>query len=392
MNTVDSGCGVGTALAHAGIHPQDHHGFVNTPSYRGSTVVYPNVASLQSGAQRYSYGRWGNPTSDALAEAITDLEGAAGTVLCPSGLSACTTAILAAVGAGDHILIPDSVYAPTRHFCETAGKRFGIEVTYYDPRVGADIEGLFQPNTKAVFTESPGSHTFEIQDVPAIAEVAHRRNALVIMDNTWATPLLFKAIPAGVDLSLMAATKYIVGHSDALLGTIAASPRAWEQLKAFHLQSGIFVGPDDVNLALRGLRTLQVRLARHQESALEVARWLEGRPEVARVNHPALASHPNHALWSRDFLGASGLFSFVTRPAPFSAVAAMLDGLRYFALGYSWGGFESLALPADPRKMRTATAWSEPGHLVRLHIGLEDPADLIHDLERGFDRFNHVGP
>lgn len=382
--------GAGTVLAHAGSHPEEHHGFVNPPIYRGSTVVFPDVETMSKGGQRYGYGRWGNPTSAALTEAITALEGAEGTVLCPSGLSACTTAILSAVGAGDHLLVPDSVYAPTRHFCETAGKRFGIETSYYDPSIGAGIEALFRPNTKAVFTESPGSHTFEVQDIAAIAEVAHRRDALVIMDNTWATPLLFKPIAAGVDLSLMAATKYVVGHSDALLGTVAAGPRAWDRLKALHFQLGMFVGPDDVNLALRGLRTMGVRLARHQDSALKVARWLEGRDEVARVLYPALPSHPQHALWRRDFSGASGLFSFVTKAAPFAAVKAMLDELSFFALGYSWGGFESLAMTVDPRKMRSVTNWDEPGHLIRLHIGLEDSADLIADLEQGFDRFRAV--
>lgn len=382
--------GTGTVLAHAGSHPEEHHGFVNPPIYRGSTVVFPDVETMSSGGQRYGYGRWGNPTTAALTEAITALEGAEGTVLCPSGLSACTTAILAAVGAGDHLLVPDSVYAPTRHFCETAGKRFGIETSYYDPSIGAGIEALFRPNTKAVFTESPGSHTFEIQDIAAIAAVAHRRDALVIMDNTWATPLLFKPIAAGVDLSLMAATKYVVGHSDALLGTVAAGPRAWDRLKALHFQLGMFVGPDDVNLALRGLRTMGVRLARHQDSALKVARWLEQRDEVARVLYPALPSHPQHALWRRDFSGASGLLSFVTKAAPFAAIKAMLDELSFFALGYSWGGFESLAMTVDPRKMRSVTKWDEPGHLIRLHIGLEDPADLIADLEQGFDRFRAV--
>lgn len=382
--------GAETVLTHAGSHPEEHHGFVNPPIYHGSTVVFPDVETMRTGGQRYAYGRWGNPTTEALAEVVTALEGAEGTVLCPSGLSACTTAILAAVGAGDHLLVPDSVYAPTRHFCDTASKRFGIETSYYNPSIGAGIEALFRPNTKAVFTESPGSHTFEIQDIPAIAEVAHRRDALVIMDNTWATPLLFKPIAAGVDISLMAATKYVVGHSDALLGTVAAGPRAWDRLKALHFQLGMFVGPDDVNLALRGIRTMGVRLARHQESALKIARWLEGRDEVARVLYPALPSHPQHALWRRDFSGASGLFSFITKAAPLAAVDAMLDKLSFFALGYSWGGFESLAMTVDPRKMRSVTNWDEPGHLVRLHIGLEDPADLIADLEKGFERFRAV--
>lgn len=382
--------GAGTVLTHAGSHPEDHHGFVNPPIYHGSTVVFPDVDTMLGGKQRYGYGRLGNPTSDALNEVIAALEGAEGSVLCPSGLSACTTAILAAVGAGDHLLVPDSVYAPTRHFCDSAAKRFGIETSYYDPTIGAGIEALFRPNTKAVFTESPGSHTFEIQDIPAIAEVAHRHDALVIMDNTWATPLLFKPLAAGVDLSLMAATKYVAGHSDVLLGTVAAGPRAWDKLKALHVQLGLFVGPDDVNLGLRGIRTMGVRLARHQDSALKVARWLEGRDEVARVLYPALPSHPQHDLWLRDFSGASGLFSFVTKAAPFEAVKAMLDGLSFFALGYSWGGFESLAMTVDPRKIRSATRWDEPGHLVRLHIGLEEPDDLIADLEKGFARFRAV--
>lgn len=382
--------GLGTVLTHAGTHPEDHHGFVNPPIYRGSTVVFPDVDTMSSGGQRYQYGRWNNPSTEALAEAMTTLEEAAGCVLTPSGLSACTTALLAVVGAGDHLLVLDSVYAPIRHFCDTVGRRMGIETTYYDPVIGAGIEALFRPNTRAVITESPGSHTFEMQDIPAIAEVAHRHDALVITDNTWATPLFFKPLVAGADISLMAATKYVVGHSDALLGTVAAGPRAWEKLKAFHFQLGIHVGPDDVTLALRGLRTMGVRLARHQESAMKVAHWLEQQPEVARLLHPALSSHPQHDLWRRDFSGSSGLFSFVTKAAPFEAVKAMLDGLSYFRLGYSWGGFESLAMTVDPRKIRSATSWEEPGHLVRLHVGLEEPGDLIADLAKGLVRFrNH---
>jgi cystathionine beta-lyase len=382
--------GAGTLLAHSGSHPEDHHGFVNPPVHRGSTVLFPSVDAMTTGNGRYGYGRWGNPNTAALTEAIVALEGAEGAVLCPSGLSACTTAILAVVGAGDHLLVPDSFYAPTRHFCDTAGRRFGFETTYYDPIMGAAIADLFRPNTKGVFVESPGSHTFEVQDIPAISDVAHRRNALVIADNTWATPLFFEPLTAGADISLMAATKYVVGHSDALLGTVAAGPRAWEKLKALHYQLGMFVGPDDVNLGLRGLRTMQVRLARHQDSATKIASWLDGREEVTKVLYPALSSHPNHALWKRDFSGASGLFSFVTMAAPHEAVKAMLDDLSFFGLGYSWGGFESLAMTVDPRKIRSATSWQEPGHLIRLHIGLEDPSDLIADLEKGFERFRSM--
>lgn len=379
-----------TLIAHVGSHPKDHYGFVNTPIYRGSTVVFPSVESMQNGDQRYQYGRWNNPSTEALCEAISSLEGAEGSVLCPSGLSACVTAILSVVGAGQHILVPDSVYAPTRHFLDTAGQRFGIQTTYYDPRIGAQIEALYQPNTRAVFTESPGSHTFEIQDIPAIAAAAHRHGILVLLDNTWATSLYFKAIKHGVDLSIMAATKYIVGHSDALIGTIAASARAWPQLKSYHFESGTYVSPDDANLALRGLRTLDVRLERHHRNALCVAKWLEAQRQVSRVIYPGLSSHPQHDLWLRDFSGATGLLSFVTKPAPISAVRALLDKLDLFGLGYSWGGFESLAMTVDPRKIRSTTSWSEEGHLIRLHIGLENPDDLIADLTTGFRRFDAV--
>ena len=375
-----------TLLAHAGSNPSDHHGFVNTPVYRGSTVVFPSVDAMASGNGRYQYGRWNNPSTEALVEAISALEDAEGTVLCPSGLSACSTAILSAVGAGEHLLVSDSVYGPTRHFCETAGKRMGIETSYYDPAIGAGIDALFRPNTRAIFLESPGSHTFEIQDVPAIAAIARAREALTIIDNTWATPLFFKPLAHGADITVMAATKYIVGHSDALLGTIAAGPRAWAQLKAYHFQTGLHVGPDDVTLTLRGLRTLDVRLERHQRNALRIAQWLEDREEVARVLYPALPSHHQHALWRRDFTGASGLFSFVTKTASAPAVAAMLDHLELFGLGYSWGGYESLAMTVDPRRLRSVTDWNAPGHLIRLSIGLEDPDDLIADLGRGLDR------
>ncbi|WP_246329309.1 cystathionine beta-lyase [Chthonobacter rhizosphaerae] len=377
-----------TLLAHGGRHPREHHGFVNPPVYHGSTVTFPDTATLLSGQQRYTYGRHGSPTMDGLKELLAALEGAETVVLCPSGLSAVTTAILAVVGAGGHILVTDSAYAPARQFCNTLAKSFGIETTYYDPTIGAGVEALIQPNTKAIYTETPGSLTFEMQDLDAIAAVARRRDLMVVTDNTWATPLYYKPLAHGADLSLMAGTKYVVGHSDALLGTVAAGPRAAAALKRVYTNLGLCVGPDDANLGLRGLRTLGVRLARHHESGLTVARWLQGRPEVAKVLHPALPDFPGHDLFARDFKGATGLFSFVTREAPLDAVKAMLDGLGLFGLGYSWGGFESLAIVSDPRKIRTATTWDEPGHLIRLHIGLEDPADLIADLEAGFDRFN----
>ncbi len=381
---------VTTRLAHGGRDPRAQHGFVNPPVYHGSTVTFPDVETLLNGRQRYHYGRRGTPTSDALASLLAELDGAAGVVLCPSGLNAISTALLSLVSAGDHVLITDSVYGPGRHFADHVLKRLGIEVAYYDPTIGAGIESLLKPNTRVVLTEAPGSQTFEMQDIPAIAAVVRAHGAYTVTDNTWATPLFFRPLDHGVDIALMAATKYVVGHSDVLMGTVAANARAWPKLKAFHGDAGLCCGPDDINLALRGLRTMGVRLARHQESALRVAIWLETRPEVARVLHPALPSDAGHALWARDFKGASGLFAFVTQPMAMDAVAAMLDGLAYFGLGYSWGGFESLAIVADPRKIRTATRWTDEGHLIRLHIGLEDPKDLIADLEAGFERMNAV--
>ncbi|WP_237151706.1 cystathionine beta-lyase [Oryzibacter oryziterrae] len=385
-----SSAGTFTKLSHAGRAPREFHGFVNTPVYHGSTVTFPDVETMMSGRQKYQYGRRGSPTTDTLADALSALDGAAGTVLCPSGLSAVTTALLSVLDAGDHLLMSDSAYDPGRYAATTVLNRFGIETSFYDPHIGAGIEAHFKPNTKAVLTESPGSLTFEIQDIGAISEVAHRHDAYVIMDNTWATPVYFRPLDHGVDIAFMASTKYVVGHSDVMIGTVAANARAWRKLHTYHGSMGLCVGPDDVYLATRGLRTMGVRLARHFESALKVATWLEGRPEVAKVLYPALPSHPDHALWKRDFKGASGLLSFVTRTPSLDAVKAMLDGLSWFGLGYSWGGFESLAIVADPRKSRTATKWDEPGQLIRLHIGLEDVDDLIADLAAGFDRLNAV--
>jgi cystathionine beta-lyase len=382
---------IATRLAHGGRDPRRQHGFVNPPVYHGSTVTFPDVDTMLSGKQTYTYGRRGSPTMDALSSLLAELDGAAGVMLVPSGLAAISTALLSVVSAGDHLLVTDSAYGPGRHFCDTVLKRLGVETTYYDPAVGADIEALLRPNTRAILLESPGSLTFEIQDVPAIAAVARARGIRTVIDNTWATPLFFRPLDHGVDIALMAGTKYVVGHSDVLIGTIAATAEAFPALRATHGALGLCVGPDDVNLSLRGLRTMKVRLDRHQQSALAVARWLEGRPEVARVLHPALPSHPGHAIFARDFKGSSGLFSFVTRPGPVEGVKAMLDGLVLFGLGYSWGGFESLAILADPRHSRSATRWEEPGHLVRLNIGLEDPDDLIADLAAGFDRLRAVG-
>lgn len=366
-----------------GRDPAANHGFVNPPVIHASTVCFESTEVMHSGSAPYHYGRRGTPTTDALTSALTDLEGAAGTVLTPSGLAACSLALLAAVKTGDHILITDSVYQPTRHFSSTVLEPMGIEVEYYDPLIGSDIASLFKDNTTVVFTEAPGSQTFEMQDIPAIAKVAHEKGALVILDNTWGTPLHFKSFEKGVDITIQAGTKYIVGHSDVMLGTVSANEKAWPRLIEVHGAMGYHVGPNDVYLALRGLRTMGVRLAQHQKSALEIAKWLETRPEVERVLYPALESDPGHALWKRDFTGACGLFGVILKDASKAQACALLDSLELFGLGYSWGGFESLALYANPSTSRTATEWNESGALIRLHIGLENVNDLKADLENG---------
>lgn len=379
--------GVNTRLAHLGPSPHDFHGFVNPPVVHASTVLFPNARTMETRDQKYTYGTRGTPTTDALCDAINELEGSAGTVLVPSGLTAVTVPFLAFLSAGDHALIVDSVYFPTRHFCDTMLKRLGISVDYYDPAVGADIETLIKPNTRLVHTEAPGSNTFEMQDIAAISAVAHRHGAVVTMDNTWATPVYFKPLDFGVDVSIHAATKYPAGHSDVLLGTVSANAATWPQLLETHGTLGICGSPDDSYQVMRGLRTMGVRLARHQESALAVASWLEGREDVARVLHPALPSFPGHDLWKRDFKGASGIFSFVLAadsPEKFKPKAhAFLDALRYFGLGYSWGGYESLAVHVGLGDRRICKAPAE-GPVLRLQIGLEDVADLKKDLEAGF--------
>lgn len=372
-----------TEVVLAGRNPSEQFGFVNTPIYRGSTVLSPTVADFLGKKGRYVYGRRGTPTTESLATAITQLEGGAGTALLSSGLSAITTALMATVRAGDHLLVADTVYGPTRHFCDTILSGFGVEITYYDPLAGAKIADLFRPNTRAVFLESPGSLSFEVQDVPAIAEAAHARGAAVLMDNTWATPIYLRPHDFGVDLSIQAGTKYLGGHADANLGTISATADYWPRVKETAGSLGLNPGPEDVFLMLRGLRTLAVRLERHMVSGLKIAHWLAGRPEVLRVLHPALESHPQHVLWKRDFKGASGLFSVVLKPYPAAAVATFIETLELFGIGASWGGFESLIIPFDCKKIRTATQWNPGGPTVRLHIGLEDPDDLIADLESG---------
>ena len=380
-----------TRLAHAGREPARQHGFVNTPIYRGSTVIFPTVAALEANDQAFTYGRLGTPTVRALEEAIAELEGGHRTLLTPSGLSAIATSLLAFLAAGDELLIVDSVYRPARRFCDNVLKRLGVTITYYDPRIGADIARLITKKTKVVFTESPGSQTFEVQDIPAIAEAAHAAGAVVILDNTWATPLYFKPFAHGADVSIQAATKYIGGHADIMLGSIAMNEKTLGVVAKTHEDLGLCVGPEDVYLGLRGLRSLGVRLARHQQSALEIARWLAERPEVARVIHPGLPSDPGHTLWKRDFTGSSGLFSIVLKPVPHERLAVMLDGLSLFGMGYSWGGFESLILPFDPRAYRSATQWQAEGPALRIHIGLEDVDDLKADLDAGFARLTARG-
>jgi cysteine-S-conjugate beta-lyase len=362
-----------------------NHGFVNPPVHHVSTVLYSSAEDFLARRARYLYGRRGTPTTEALENALRALEGpdCAGVALVPSGLAAISTALLATLNTGDHLLVTDSAYQPTRKFCDGVLPRYGIATTYYDPLIGEGIGALFQSNTRAVFVESPGSLSFEIQDVPAIA-AAHARGAVVLMDNTWATPLYFRAFDKGVDLSIQAATKYIGGHSDLMLGTISANKATWQRLSDTVHALGLCVGPDDIYLGLRGLRTMGVRLAHHHQAGLKVARWLEQRPEIARVLHPALESDPGHAIWRRDFSGASGLFSIVFKPVAQRSVNAFLDELALFGIGASWGGFESLAIPFDCTAIRTATTWAPGGPTVRIHIGLESVDDLIGDLERGF--------
>lgn len=379
-----------TLLVTSGRDTKAQKGFVNPPVVRGSTVLYPTADDLHAHRGEFSYGRHGTPTTKALQQALTALEGpkCAGVGLTPSGVSAISTALLSVLKAGDHLLVCDNAYRPTRLFCEQTLKRFGIETTYFDPLIGAAVENLFQPNTAAVMVEAPGSQSFEMTDIPAIAAVAQARGVLVIDDNTWATPLYHRSLEQGVDISIQAGTKYIGGHSDIMFGTIAANAKTWPKIAEGIRQLGVCAGPDDVFLALRGLRTLAVRLAQHQQSGLEMAHWLAQRPEVLRVLHPALESDPGHAIWKRDFTGASGLFSIVLQPAPQKAVDALLDTVKLFGMGYSWGGFESLVIPFDCATYRSATQWNPGGPTLRLHIGLESTDDLKADLDRGFAAFN----
>jgi cystathionine beta-lyase len=378
-----------TRLVEAGRRAEWTQGIVNPAVWRASTVLFGSVAEMKAANPpadgTLHYGRNGTPTTWALCEALTEMEpGAATTRLYPSGAAAVAGALLAVLEAGDELLMVDSAYGPTRALCDGLLKAFGVTTTYYDPMVGAGIADLIGERTRAVFMESPGTHTFEVQDVPAICAAAKARGVVTLADNTWATPLFFKAIAAGIDLSILACTKYIGGHADLMLGSVTASEAAAERLISAHRLLGQTAGPDDAWLALRGLRTLDVRLKRHQENGLAVARWLAEQPKVARVLHPALPSCSGHALWARDFTGASGLFSFVLKGGGKAEAARLIDSLELFGIGYSWGGFESLAIPADP--VRTATRLELEGPLIRLHIGLESPDDLIADLAAALER------
>ena len=384
-----------TTFVKAGRKPHDHnYGVVNPPVYHASTILQPTLAAWREsrGQQldRVVYGRRGTPTTYALDEAIAVAEGGDRCVTVASGLAAVINALVAFLKAGDHLLMVDSAYGPTRRFCDTVLAGFGVETTYYDPLIGADIDGLIRDNTKVVYLESPGTYTFEVQDVPAIAEVAHSRGAVVIHDNTWASPYFFKPFAHGVDVSVQAVTKYIGGHSDIMSGALTTTEAVHEKVRVMAHMLGACPGPDDCYLAQRGLRTLGVRMPRHQSNALAIAHWLEDRPEVERVMHPALEDHPGHALWARDYLGSSGLFGAVLKPYSETALAALFDGLEHFGMGASWGGYESLMIPTDPSAVRTATRWDVPGQAVRIHAGLEDIDDLIADLEAGLNRLTRA--
>lgn len=379
-----------TAVAHLGRDPKQHLGAVNTPVYRASTILFETVADLEAAERReypgITYGLHGLPTVLDLQAAFAALEGGYASLAVPSGLAAITLALLAITRPGDHLLVTDSVYGPTRRFCDHQLRRFGIEVSYYDPLAGAAIEREFRPNTRLVFTESPGSLSFEVQDLPAIAAVAHGRGARVVLDNTWATPLGFPAFARGVDISLHAGTKYLGGHSDVMVGLVTCSEDTFPELYRLWTDMGVTASSDDCFLALRGLRTLALRLQRQTETALAIARWLRDRTEVDEVIFPALEGSRGHPLWQRDFTGACGLFGVMLKPVAKARVDAMLDGLRLFRLGFSWGGFESLIIPAYPERIRTATRWEARGPYLRLHVGVEDRQDLIADLAAGFDR------
>ncbi len=385
-----------TKITHLGRDPASHYGLVNTPVCRGSTILFDHLEDYEvrdrgQAASALSYGRVGTPTAFAFEETIAELDGAERGFAACSGLAAVGMGFLAFAQAGDHVLVCDTAYGPTRRVCNQLLAQIGVEATFYDPLIGADIATLFRPNTRLVFLESPGTATFEVQDVPAIAAAAKAAGVRTVMDNTWATPLLFKPLAHGIDVAVQSATNYLVGHADAMLGIVTCTAEVEPDVRRARRNLGQCASPDDLYLALRGLRSLGVRLARHQETATRLARWLAARPEVDRVLYPALPEDPGHAIWRRDFTGASGLFGFVlARPYPREAVNAMVDGLMLFGIGSSWGSFESLMIRMAPEKSRTATTWTAPGPTLRVHAGLEDADDLTADLEAGFERLARV--
>ncbi len=376
-----------TTLTHSGRHPELHTGFVNTPVFRGSTVLFQTLDELEDYTRPYRYGRNDNPTMQGVNAVVTELEGAAGTVLASSGLAAITTALLSVLSQGDEVLVTDSAYEPTRNFCRETLARFGITTRFYDPRVGAGIAELFSDRTRMIVAESPGSLTFEVQDLPAIAAAAHARDIAVMVDNSWATPLYYRPFALGADLVVHSGTKMFIGHSDAMFGTISANARYWPQLARSHRLQGAGASPDDAYLAARGLRTLAIRMKEHSSRALSLASWLEQQPGVARVLHPALPSHPDHAVFQRDFTGSGSLFAMALPARDRAAVAAMVDGFRLFGMGYSWGGYESLCLPIDPARARSVTAWGPELKYFRIHVGFEDLADLQADMSAALARY-----
>ena len=378
-----------TVVTHAGNRPFENYGIVNPPVYHASTVLSETLEQrINRSEARVRYGRAGTPTTFALEDAMSALEQAHGTVLASSGLSAITMALSAFVEAGDHILVTDSTYTPTRNFCDRTLARLGVKTEYFDPLIGAGITDLICDNTRLIWTECPGSQTFDVQDLPAIVEAAHARDVIVLTDNTWSGGYFRKPLTEGVDISVQAATKYIVGHSDVMMGTIACNEATYEKVRQSSALFGMCCGPDDVYLALRGLRPIGIRMAQHHESGIKVAEWLQSRPEVSQVMHPALPQDPGHKLWKPDFTGASGLFGFVLKEDDRSKLSAMMDHLKLHGMGSSWGGYESLLIPSWPEQSRTVTNWNVSGQCMRIHVGLEDPGDLIADLDAGFDRMN----
>jgi cystathionine beta-lyase len=387
--------GFATRLSHAGRAGTHVHGFVNPPVHRGSTVLFPNCEARREGAkhrfeQFMTYGTQGGPTHYAFEDVIAEIEGGTRCLVVGTGLAAVAVPLLAYLKAGDHCLMPDSAYGPARNICEGLLKSWGIETTYYDPTVDeAAAAALIRPNTKVFYTESPGSHTFEVQDIPAIARAAHARGVKVLMDNTWGIHH-FMPFQHGVDVSIQALTKYVGGHSDVLLGSVTVNDEAdWQAVRSTGSLLGQYASPDDVWLALRGVRTMAVRLKRQEASGLEVARWLEGRPEVKQVMHPALPSHPQHAIWKRDFTGSCSLFGVVFQPRyAIADVMRFIDSLALFGIGASWGGFESLAIPTTGFITRSAGTGEFGGPMARIHIGLEEPADLIADLDQALAKLS----